>query len=866
MLKSPVGTLTFLMTDIEGSTRLWEEYPAAMTTAIVRSEQIIHEVVTRHDGYHVVEQGEGDSTLSVFNDATEALRAAEAIRDELALEKWADGLIIRVRIGLHSGVADMRQQTYYGRVVNRAARVRAVAHGGQIIFTRATRELLDRQTIPSLKDHGSHRLKDLLQPEHLFELAGSETFPPFKTLSTRPNNLPVQLTPFVGRASDILEAQGRLAKSRLVTVVGSGGCGKTRLALQVAAETLDNYPDGAFFVDLTSVRSYDEAARAILRAVRADSLEALKHSGLLVIVDNCEHIVDDSAHAIQDLLEATETVAVLATSREALHLRAESLFRLSPLSLPSRGSLDDLDEVTKSEAVQLFSERAAAKLHGFTLTIHNCRAVGELCIRLDGIPLAIELAVPRLKLLSPAKLLGFLDERFKLLKTADRNRVERHQTLLAAIAHSYDLLSGDEAALFRSLAVFRGGCVLEAARAVAPERLRDRVLDLTEALLDKSLVQTSEGTGGDARLYLLESIRQFARMKLAGSSEEDRAFRGLCEWCTAEAKECQDRIRSGEAEAVARFDREMPNIEEALDWAIRATEPELGLTLAANVWEHWSRRGIFTQARAKLRALLNLQGSSDFTRALGSSILGTLAYYQDDLEEARACFETSLRLYNAIGDVAKIIRAKNNLGLVAVLRGDLDSARSLFDESFRSSEATGDVPQAITTGLNLGTSELDSKRPQVAHRLFKQLLSRAEDLGDALRQSLILTNLAECSIWLHDGEEALKWLSRCFGYFRDETLPNTEAARYCLISACALALLGNLGAAATIAEFGESIQRESESELTGREKRLNEDLLVRLASLSREEAAACLRFANGLDRKRASAFIEQALSSTAAQR
>ncbi len=857
MLKSPVGTLTFLMTDIEGSTRLWEEYPAAMSTAIVRSEQIIHDVVTGLDGYHVIEQGEGDSTLSVFKDATQALLAADEIRQHLAMERWPDGLVIRVRIGLHSGVADMRQQTYYGRVVNRAARVRAVAHGGQIILTRATRELLDRQRFPSLKDHGPHRLKDLLSPEHLFELRGDEDFPPFRTLSSRPNNLPIQLTPFVGRATDIQGIQERLHHSRLVTLLGAGGCGKTRLALQTAAEVVDRFADGTFFIDLTASRSSDDVLGAVFRASRSDSIESLLHSEVLLVVDNCEHMVGEAAVAIETLLSSTHQLIVLATSRAALQLRPEVIYRVSPMTLPLPRDLDSLEKVHESEAVQLFVERAGAKLAEFELTVANCRTIGEICIRLDGIALAIELAVPRLKLLAPDELLMRLSDRFKLLASTDRTE-SRHRTLLETIGHSYDLLTEDEQAMFRGLAVFRSGWTIDAAKAVVPEEFGESALELLESLYDKSLIQhVLEGSA--SRSFLLESVRDFALLELARSGYLDIAYRRLHAWSLATATEQNRLLRQGQGDASARLDLEIPNAEEAIDWTIRRGEPNLGIELAAAVWEHWSRRGTFVQARHRMRQLLGLDGASNYMKGLGSSILGTLAWSQGDLDEAQRSYAESLDRYQLEGDETKIVRAQNNLGLIAALRGDLDAARTHFGTSLERSEAMGDSTQALTAGINLGTIELDDARISEARILFERMLPRAQAFGDQVRISILHGLLAEAELWSNNPRRAAGWLLESLPTYAAGLLPAGDAIRFNLISACTLAASGDRAAAATTRQLAEAMLKDSGTGLTGREAKLDAELRRQLRNLRRRELESSKRLSAAMDLGKAANYISSAL-------
>src|SRR5579862_8818276 len=497
MLKSPVGTLTFLMTDIEGSTRLWEEYPAAMTRAIVRSEQIIHEAVSNHDGYHVVEQGEGDSTLSVFNDATQALHAADEIRQHLAIEKWPDGLLIRVRIGLHSGVADMRQQTYYGRVVNRAARVRAVAHGGQIIFTRATRELLDAHAFPTVKDHGPHRLKDLLEPEHLFELAGAYRFPPILTLAPTKTNLPELLTPFVGRVEALAEIAELKAKNRLITFAGAGGSGKTRLAMEAAVSGIEAAEHGVWFVDLAPLTSEDKLESAVSFALGwdeskdvAELVDKLRSLNLVLILDNCERVVAQLAPIVIQVVRACPSVTIFATSRQPLGVHGEMLYRVPSLGVPTaRQSLNPATCAT-SESVQLFVDRARRQNPDFSLRDSNTEAVGELCRRLDGIPLAIEQAAAMTAYLTPHEISDRLAEKFKVLNLADRSNLPRHRTLRAALDWSYEMLSLSERSLFRRIAGFAAGFSLDAAEQIcATETLcRDDVFGLLQGLVDKSLV------------------------------------------------------------------------------------------------------------------------------------------------------------------------------------------------------------------------------------------------------------------------------------------------------------------------------------------------------------------------------------------
>ncbi len=482
MAELPSGTVTFLLTDVEGSTALWEQAPEAMRAALAQHDDRFESAVLQHGGVHIRPRGEGDSRFAVFAGAPEALAAALEIQRAFAAERWPTPRPIKVRIGLHTGEAELRDGDYYGSAVNRCARIRAIGHGGQTLLSEATAALVrdDLPATASLVDLGEHRLKDLARPERVFQLTSSDLridFPPLISLDARPNNLPVQPTTLIGRQQEIEAVRELLSRHdvRLVTLTGPGGTGKTRLALQVAAELIDDFQDGVFFVELAPLSDPSLVVPTIAqsvglqdvggRPVRDALVDYLSDKRLLLLLDNFEQILA-AAPVVADLLGAAPGLKVLVTSRAVLHLRGEHEFPVPPLGLPEPGPRSLARELASYPAIALFSQRATAVRPGFGLTDENALAVTDICRRLDGLPLAIELAAARVKLLAPQAMLTRLERRLPLLTGGARDLPERQRTLRDTIAWSYDLLDAPERRLFRRLAVCVGGCTVDAAEAV----------------------------------------------------------------------------------------------------------------------------------------------------------------------------------------------------------------------------------------------------------------------------------------------------------------------------------------------------------------------------------------------------------------
>ncbi len=593
----PAGTVTFLLTDIEGSTRLWEAVPKAMEVALERHNRLLTSVIEDHGGVVVTSRGEGDSFFAVFPGAVSAVEAAGACQLRLAGEGWPAGAVLRVRMGLHTGEARVRGS---GRVdhapINRCARVKAAGHGGQVLVTKTTRALVEGHLGGGfgLKRLGEFRLRDLSQPELIYQLTHAglpAEFPPIRTVAERPGNLPVPVSSFIGRERELKQIAAALGRARVVTLTGAGGVGKTRLGLQAAARVAPRFADGAWLAELAPVRDpavVDDAVAAVFSlTARAgqdtrELVEFLRAKRLLLVLDNCEHLLGGAAALAGALARSCERLVILATSREGLGIEGEHLLPVPPLGVPEAGA--DLAAVTQAEAVRLFAERAAAVKPGFQVTGQNAAAVAAVARRLDGVALAIELAAARVPAMTPAELARRLERSFAVLAASRRGAVARHQTLRATIDWSFQLLAGPEQALLARLAVFAGGATLEAAEAVCGgEGIDpDAVFELLAALVARSLV-VAEEHGPQTRYRLLETIRQYAQehLEAAGQAQQWRArhagyYAGLLTRVRDHAHDPQDEVFWA-----TRLTTEQDNLLAAWSWAIGTSNLDTAFSILA---------------------------------------------------------------------------------------------------------------------------------------------------------------------------------------------------------------------------------------------------------------------------------------------
>ncbi len=704
----PVGTVTFMLTDIEGSTRLWESAPEAMGAAVSRHYQLLDEAISQHGGVRPVEQGEGDSVVAAFTRASDAVAAALDVQRAFHSESWPDGASLRLRIAVHTAEAQRRNEgNYFGQAVNRCARLRALAHGGQVVVSRTARDLgLDR--LPKhaeLVDLGVHRLRALGRPAHVFGLvhpALPREFPPLRALDTTPNNLPGELTSFIGRRAELAQISDQLARVRLLTLTGAGGCGKTRLALQAAADAMDRYPDGVWWVKLARLEDPTLLPSVVVSALRLrevpgrpllDTLvEHLCARRTLVVLDTCEHVLTAGAELAETLLRACPLLTIIATSREPLGVPGEVTWRVPSMSLPAEPQREPIETLRQSDGVSLFIDRATQVRPHFAITAANAPAVAQICYDLDGIPLAIELAAARVRMLAPKQIARALSDRFRLLTGGARTVMPRHLTLQASLAWSHELLCDAERTLLRRLSVFAGGWTLDAAEQVcAGEGIdRDGVLDLLTGLVDKSLVTTDE-QGPETRYRLLETVRQYATARLSDAGEIDGLRdRHLAYHLALVETAAPQVLGAGRDDPVLHtLATELPNLRAALEWA-SATDPNAGLRLMDALALFWLFTGRYREGDAAYARALDTTGTEP-TPLRGRVLAGRgkLALFGGASEAASGWAQAALEVGHTCGDLGAQGRAYDTLGLMASL-GDPASGRRLLERSVALASQAGD--------------------------------------------------------------------------------------------------------------------------------------------------------------------------------
>ncbi|OGG46571.1 MAG: hypothetical protein A3F84_18045 [Candidatus Handelsmanbacteria bacterium RIFCSPLOWO2_12_FULL_64_10] len=777
----PTGTVTFLFTDIEGSTQLLQRLGDRYITVLTEYQRLLRAAFEAWNGREVDTQG--DAFFVAFSRATDAVEAAAAVQRALIAHVWPEGVAVRVRMGLHTGEPALTAGGYVGLDVVRAARLCAAGHGGQALLSQAMHALVEHH-LPEgmgLRDLGEHRLKDLQQPARIFQLLIPNLpadFPSLRTLGSRPNNLPTQVTSLIGREWEIETTRQRLLRPdvRLLTLTGPGGAGKTRLALQIAADSLDDFESGAFFVSLAPLSDPGLVIPTIARTLGVkgaagrsptESLkDHLRNRSLLLVLDNFEHLIA-AAPQVADLLTASPGLKALVTSRAALRVYGEYESPVPPLTLPDPQHLPfaeaDLASIlTRYEAVRLFIERAIAVKPDFAVTNDNAPAVAGICHRLDGLPLAIELAAARIRLLPPQAMLARLERRLPLLTGGARDLPARQQTLRNAIAWSYDLLEPDEQTLFRRLAVFVGGFTLEEAEALTPTPLPrvgegranevsrgegqpsiPDLLDGLDSLVSKSLLRQEEA-GGQPRFIMLETIREYALERLTQNGEAEAMRRQHADCFLALAEEAEPELRGPQqAEWLIRLEEEHDNLRAALRWSIERGEAEQGLRLGGALWRFWEVRGHLTEGRERLTKVLALAGTSGRTGARAKALngAGVLASRQGDYAAARAFHEESLGIRRELGDKQGIAASLNNLGNVSYYQGDYAAAHLLHKESLAIRRELGDK-QGIANALNdLGVMARYQGDYAAARSFYEESLAIRRELGDRQAIAALLNNL-----------------------------------------------------------------------------------------------------------------------------
>jgi predicted ATPase/class 3 adenylate cyclase len=804
MTPQPTGTVTLLFSDIEGSTRLLERLGRdRYAEALDLHRRLLRQAFQRHRGYEV--DCEGDSFFVAFSRAEDAAIAAQEAQQALARSPWPDGLDFRVRMGIHTGEPLAVPPKYVGLDVHKAARIMAAGHGGQVLVSRTTRRLLSGIELVSL---GEHQLKDLLQPEPLFQLSIEglpSEFPGLKTLGNRPTNLPVQPTPLIGRERELAEvcALLRVEDVRLLALTGAGGTGKTRLALQVGADLLDEFQSGVFLVSLAPIADPELVIPAVAQAlaVRAgageepeDAVAAyLEDKQMLLLLDNFEQVISAAAPVAALLLRCPK-LRLLVTSRERLRAAGERVYVVPPLQLPEETS--DASALAENEAVALFVSRARAAMGEFSLTRENAAVVASICRRLDGLPLAIELAAARTTALPPRALLARLDQRLPLLTHGARDADERQRTLRKTIEWSYDLLDARERTEFARLGIFVGGCRLEAAEHLC-DLEGDRgveVLGRFQSLVEKSLARRQDDPDGEPRFGMLETIREYSLERLGQTREADELRRGHAEYFVAFAEQAELHLTDAQqAVWLERLERELDNLRVALVWCIGACEVELELRLVGALWRFWATRGDRSEGRRRLEEAL----ARDWPQPLAlreKALAGAsrLAQFQNDLgtweafanerlavnrelanplgiaatltdlailvgrrgknEEARVLLEESRSISHESGETREEARAVANLGALAWEQGDYERAMQSFGESIPLFEIVGDLRGIAVSANGVGRAAVLLRRPYEGLAYLERSLSLAHSLSDQHEASLALEGLA--LIALEDGDAA----------------------------------------------------------------------------------------------------------------
>ena len=831
----PTGTVTFLFTDIEGSTRLWQQHPEPMKQALLRHHALLQQSIESSNGY--VFQIVGDAFCAAFHTAAGGVAAALAAQRALAAEPWGETGPIRVRMALHTGTADLHAGEHKageymsGLTLSHTARLLSVAHGGQILVSNATQELV-RNDLPSLvelRNLGLHRLRDLTRAEHIYQVVAQrlpDRFPALRSLEVVPNNLPRQLTTFIGREREIAEAKRLLAETHLLTITGPGGSGKTRLSLEIGARLLSEYPDGVWLVEFahladparvpqvlaTALSVREEADRPLLVTL----VDHLRPKRVLLLLDNCEHLIDACAGLADTLLRGCPEVKILPSSREALGLTGEVVFRVPPLSLPDSRLVPALERLAEYEAVRLFVDRAIAVKPDFTLTDDTAAAVVQICRRLDGIPLAIELAAARVRTLSVQQITAHLDERFRLLTGGSRTALPRHQTLRGLIDWSYGLLSEAERELFRRVSVFVGGWTLEASVAVCAGVDVDRydIVELLGRLVDKSLCLI-DGEGSDPRYRLLETIRQYGFEKLAETSEGQVVRARHRDFYLGFAEDAEPRLQGPEQVAwLQRLEADHDNLRAALRWSLDCDETEAALRLGSALSLFWDTHGYVREGREWLdellaharerptstvttrRALGKVLDAASRTRARWSEFpqatefltqglavwrelgdkrgiaealnnLAVGATQSGDRVRARVLVAESLALFRELSDKRGTAHALNNLAEIVRGDGDLPGARALFEESvplFEAIEERRGLSHALDNLGGILTAQGDYGPAEALYSRSRRL---AEELGDNHAVATALRSLGGVAHHRGDHERARSFYEDSVARFRE---------------------------------------------------------------------------------------------------
>jgi len=796
MADLPSGMVTFLFTDIEGSTPLWEREPEQMRLALARHHAILRTTIATEGGHAF--KTIGDAFQAAFALPAQAVAAALAAQRAFATQTWETSEPVRVRMGIHLGPAVAEENDYRTtHTLNRVARIMAAGHGGQILVSSEVADLVRRElpTDVTVRDLGQHRMKGLRHLEHLFQLVAPDlpaAFPPLKTLDAHATNLPAQPTSLIGREQELAAVCSLLRRPavRLLSLTGPGGIGKTRLGLQVASELLDEFRDGVYFIALALLSDSTLVPATIAQTLglrESGSLplhtllrDYLRDKQMLLLLDNVEQI-PEAGVSVADLLAVAPGLKVLMTSRVALHLYGEHEYVVPALALPDLKHLPPLERLTQYEAVRLFVERSQASKADFAVTPANAPAIAEICARLDGLPLAIELAAARSKYFAPQALLARLEHRLQLLTGGAVNLPERHQTLRNTIAWSEHLLEPGEQMLFRRLGVFVGGCTLEAAEAIcnASGDLPMDVLDGLPSLVDKSLHQQVEGVDGAPRFTMLATIREYALERLEASSEAGAVRRWHAAYYLALAEQAEPELDGAQQHTwLDQLRQDYDNFRAALGWIIEQDAAELGVRLVDALDNFWFLAGYISEGRRWATALV-AQARATWPAELRAQALravGWMAWQQGDYAAARGLLEESAALYRQLGDRRSLAGVLNPLGRALLFQGEHARARVLLEECTALSREVGDHSELAMSLLGGASLAMDQADYAAARTLLEQSLSIYRTLGEPWGIGLTVNYLGDVARCEGDYEQAAAHYQQSLSLFQAQGIQVEIAA------------------------------------------------------------------------------------------
>lgn len=814
-MNNPNGTVTFLFTDIESSARLAQIHQNKLKEILDIHHSIIKNTVESYNGF--VFKTAGDAFCCAFQNPDDAIRASVDSQRKLNSEDWKD-TEIKVKMGIHTGNAEWNGTDYMGYItLARTSRVMSVAYGGQILNSNDTYEssgLLHSNEI-TFRDLGERRLKDLSLPLKLYQIISTgipAEFPTLKTLDARPNNLPIQLSNFIGREKEITEINRFLLKSRLVTLLGPGGTGKTRLAIQIGADLIDEFANGVFIIELAAITDPTMILQTLMNSIGMKEVksqtpestltEFLKDKEMMFIMDNCEHLLKECSELTEMLLRKCGKLKIIATSREVLNCQGEISCRIPPLSLPDPKIKESIEKFTKYEAVRLFIERAIVINQDFRITEENAPAVSNICLKLDGIPLAIELAAARIKILTPDGINERLNDRFKLLTGGKRTALPRQQTLKALIDWSYDLLSEQEKLLLQRLTVFSGGWRLDVSEKICSDEIISEydILDLLGKLADKSLIKVNESF--DSNCYnLLETIKKYGDDKLTESGKKNEFQKKHFDYFYELAENSLEKLTGDQQKIwIKKLDSDIGNLREALNWAL-INEPLLSLQMSVNLGKFWEYGGYYAEGLEYLRKSSEISPSADMIwkarsiylkglfnihqgnysnakkflkesqelfneidykdgEALAYTALATIALFEADYDTLNKCSEKSLDLSYEINNKSYIARNIQNIAMGLMQQGYHEESRNKFEESLAIFREVNDPVQLARTIGNIGALEYLLGNYEKAGKVFEESLVIRMEIGERQGISIALNNLGSVNYMQKKYKEAEQYLEK----------------------------------------------------------------------------------------------------------